>query len=1043
MCVDGANLIQRAKNRDPSALAEIYVQYQPAIYRYVFYQVGEVGAAEDLTGKVFVRLVEDADGFPPQGRTLLTWLYSIAHDLVVDRHQCAERPPPLQSERKPATGVSDPQKATEQQATPQHLAAAVAHLTDDQRQVILLKFVEGLDDETVAYILGQPADAIQPLQQQALAVLSTAWRSAAQALELPQRQELERLREEFKQNVAHELRTPLTLVRGYNDLLLSGTLGPLQPKQHDALKIIDERTEELARVIHNLTFTRTISEEALALDSLPVTEWVENTLDRYRRIAEQTGVQFEADLADDLPPILGDQKRLGVALSRLLDNAIKFSPDGGLVRVRAWAGEGWIHVAVQDQGVGIAAGHLDEVFNCFYQVDGSTTRRFGGIGMGLAVVKAVVEAHRGRVWAASEGLGRGSTFTLALPTRPTEGPPPSCLVSPECPWPLEQGLSEALGASLLLLEEGRATMEGCLARYPEYTAGLRPLLEIVLDVRCAPRLAPSRAAFASGKRRMLKALAEKRDQPVSPSWLTHRIEWIAAIFGRLGSRAVPRRAPTLRPALRAAFALILLVFGSLFLQTWFGGTVAQAGDLARVSGVVEVLPVGSEIWRLSSAGDRVEAGDRIRTGRLSAATLVFFDGSTTDLGAEAEVTVARMSSRRDGSGKVIVLHQWLGQTYNHVNHLLDTASHFRVETPTAVTTVRGTEFVIAVESNGATRVQVVEGVVNVTAEDTTIAVLTGQETVVLPEHQPVAACPICAATPMPWSISLLPYLVRETPGWAHTPEPTETLGVREVAEITRTPTPGEAWEPTEPTSTHTLPTQQQPTLPPMPTGIPAPTAIPTPVPTSRPTSTPMPTATFTPAPTATPTPTPTSPPTATPTPTPTSPSDAPSMPTLSPTVTFVPTYTSTPKPTYTPTVTTTLTSTPTNTPGPTGTPLSETGGSEPTSTLPPETAGSVVITHIFYDGADSQEPDEHVDIRNDDTQPIQLNGWTLRSKAGRVFTFPDFVMQPGQVCRVYTNKDHPEWCGFNYGSGSAIWSNSSDCAYLWDSAEAQVDTYCY
>jgi len=98
---------------------------------------------------------------------------------------------------------------------------------------------------------------------------------------------------------------------------------------------------------------------------------------------------------------------------------------------------------------------------------------------------------------------------------------------------------------------------------------------------------------------------------------------------------------------------------------------------------------------------------------------------------------------------------------------------------------------------------------------------------------------------------------------------------------------------------------------------------------------------------------------------------------------------------------------------------------------------------IFYDGAGSQEPDEHVDIRNADTQPIQLNGWTLRDEANHVFAFPRFVMQPGQVCRVYTNEDHPEWYGFNYGSGLAIWDNGGDCAYLWDSAGTPIDTYCY
>jgi len=132
----------------------------------------------------------------------------------------------------------------------------------------------------------------------------------------------------------------------------------------------------------------------------------------------------------------------------------------------------------------------------------------------------------------------------------------------------------------------------------------------------------------------------------------------------------------------------------------------------------------------------------------------------------------------------------------------------------------------------------------------------------------------------------------------------------------------------------------------------------------------------------------------------------------------------------------TPTNTPTSTPTPTGTPT-------PTNTPSPGTTGNVVITSIFYDGAGSQEPDEHVDIRNDDTNSIQLSGWTLRDAANHVFTFPSYVMQPGQTCRVYTNEYHPEWCGFSYGSGSAIWNNSGDCAYLRDVMGESVDTYCY
>jgi competence protein ComEC len=110
----------------------------------------------------------------------------------------------------------------------------------------------------------------------------------------------------------------------------------------------------------------------------------------------------------------------------------------------------------------------------------------------------------------------------------------------------------------------------------------------------------------------------------------------------------------------------------------------------------------------------------------------------------------------------------------------------------------------------------------------------------------------------------------------------------------------------------------------------------------------------------------------------------------------------------------------------------------------PATTGNVNIIDIFYDGIQGrQEPDEYVEIRNDDVRAIQLSGWTLRDEANHVFTFPGHVMQPGQVCRIYTNEDHPGWCGFSYGSGSAIWNNSGDCAYLNDGQAQEIDQFCY
>ena len=95
------------------------------------------------------------------------------------------------------------------------------------------------------------------------------------------------------------------------------------------------------------------------------------------------------------------------------------------------------------------------------------------------------------------------------------------------------------------------------------------------------------------------------------------------------------------------------------------------------------------------------------------------------------------------------------------------------------------------------------------------------------------------------------------------------------------------------------------------------------------------------------------------------------------------------------------------------------------------------------DGAGQLEPDEYVEIESMDARRVNLSGWTLRDNANHIFFFPDYTMQPGEVCRVYTNEDHPEWCGFNYHNASAIWNNTGDCALLRDGSGADADQYCY
>ncbi|MGE5221084.1 MAG: lamin tail domain-containing protein [Omnitrophica WOR_2 bacterium] len=157
-------------------------------------------------------------------------------------------------------------------------------------------------------------------------------------------------------------------------------------------------------------------------------------------------------------------------------------------------------------------------------------------------------------------------------------------------------------------------------------------------------------------------------------------------------------------------------------------------------------------------------------------------------------------------------------------------------------------------------------------------------------------------------------------------------------------------------------------------------------------------------------------------------------PPFTPTATITPTMTLTPTPTkpVTGTPVPTKTSTPTRTATPSRTPI-----------LPPPSPYKVAITGIRYLGTGSQEPDEYVIIHNNDTLSISLNQWKLKDNAGKVFTFPAVTMAPGMVCRVYTNENHPDWCGFSFSSPSPVWDNAHDTAILLDAQGRLVDLFSY
>ncbi|MDY6875122.1 MAG: FecR domain-containing protein, partial [Chloroflexota bacterium] len=376
-------------------------------------------------------------------------------------------------------------------------------------------------------------------------------------------------------------------------------------------------------------------------------------------------------------------------------------------------------------------------------------------------------------------------------------------------------MDSILDQSLTLLQSGQATLDECLARYSDQAAELRPLLEMAIEIRYLPLPLSSPSAFETGKRRMLQALARKKRRQAAPTRLPPRVaRWIATPFGGGERPTVRKRVPAFQLAMATAMVLVLLVAGGLLFQSWQGGVVAQTVTLTNVSGVVQVLPSGSNAWQPAVTGRVIVAGDRIRTGESSSVALSFFDGSKTSLEARTELTVSELSSQRDGSGKVIILHQWTGQTSNCVERLADSASRFEIKTAAAATAARGTEFVIAVEADGTTEVAVIEGYVEVMAQGITVVVQAGQGTMVLPEQPPasVYSLPAAATPTMTTTATCTPTLTvipsptgtPQPPGQTNTPQPPGQTNTPQPPGQTKTPQPpGQTNTPQPPGQTNT------------------------------------------------------------------------------------------------------------------------------------------------------------------------------------------------------------------------------------------------
>ena len=246
--------------------------------------------------------------------------------------------------------------------------------------------------------------------------------------------ELDRLKSNFLATVSHELRTPLTSIIGYSEMLETGIAGDLNDEQKDFVQTIHGKGEHLLALITNLLDLSkleqgTVSLQRVEIDAAALFDDVAKTVVPQ---AHKKGVSVHVDVPADLPRLFGDPVRMRQVLFNLAENAVKFTPAGGSVHLSARATElegadadGFgavlmatprraIELSVRDTGIGIPASEVHRVFDAFYQVDGSSTREHGGAGLGLSIVKRLVDAHGGEITVSSTP-GKGTTFLVMLP----------------------------------------------------------------------------------------------------------------------------------------------------------------------------------------------------------------------------------------------------------------------------------------------------------------------------------------------------------------------------------------------------------------------------------------------------------------------------------------------------------------------------------------------------------------------------------------------------------------------------------------------------
>jgi two-component system NtrC family sensor kinase len=226
----------------------------------------------------------------------------------------------------------------------------------------------------------------------------------------------DQLKTEMIQNISHEIRTPLQIMVGYVDLMLEGS-DPLSETQREFLQIMSQQADRLTWLMDNIVTLQSMYDDPMpSMQQIELGPLLAGSLEQYRTHAAQNDIQLCLEIEPKLPTVWTNPLAIFRVMDNLLSNALKFTPDKGRVTVYAGLGESGkeVHVSVSDTGIGIPPEAHERIFERFFQYDGGMARHFGGIGLGLAVCKEILELYGRKIWVES-AVGDGSTFTFTLP----------------------------------------------------------------------------------------------------------------------------------------------------------------------------------------------------------------------------------------------------------------------------------------------------------------------------------------------------------------------------------------------------------------------------------------------------------------------------------------------------------------------------------------------------------------------------------------------------------------------------------------------------